>query len=169
MTQPNDTPPAEGHLTFVFTDVEGSTSLTDYYEKTEGEAAYNALRNRMRDALLETVHENDGFEVQRAGDGHFCVFENPIDAVRAVIQFQKRLTVAQKDEEERRQLKVRIGAHYCHAVRKAETYTLAGGATLFEYSGSDTNFAARVGAQGAGEQVLFSEKPGTRRVGRDRA
>jgi class 3 adenylate cyclase len=84
-------PPESGLLTFVFTDVEGSTRYTKELE-AHGKGTYERdLRNLMRDILLSTVRDNHGFEIHRAGDGHFFVFAEATDAYKAILNFQRQM------------------------------------------------------------------------------
>src|SRR4051794_25410753 len=73
-----------GPLTFLFTDVEGSTRLLDRLQ--ERYAAVIAAHHRVvRDAVLA----NGGHEVQTEGDAFFVVFERASDAVRTAAAIQR--------------------------------------------------------------------------------
>ncbi|MGC4043723.1 MAG: tetratricopeptide repeat protein [Armatimonas sp.] len=157
MTTHTDLPPQRGHLTFVFTDLEGSTHINHRLEQTTGEVVYLEARDKMRERLLGLVHQQDGFEVHRAGDGHFFVFEYPEKALQAMLAFQRLEPLQLEVEGQLETLTVRIGAHQCESERSAKPFTLSGGGIAYEYSGDDTNFAARIGALGAGGQILLSE------------
>jgi class 3 adenylate cyclase/predicted ATPase len=150
-------PPLEGNFTFVFTDIEGSTVHTRRFEESVGHGAYERLRDRHRAVLLPLVHENGGWEAQRAGDGHFFVFEDAVSALKAVAAFQRAPAVHDEIDGTRVTLTVRVGVHTCYETRRRETTETADGRTLYEFPGADTNFAARVGAIGAGGQIIVSD------------
>src|SRR5205823_8104511 len=78
-----------GTVTFLFTDVEGSTRLWEAYPQ--------AMRQVMarHDALLTEVFEqHDGVVVRPRGEGDslFCVFVRASDAVAAALAGQQALT-----------------------------------------------------------------------------
>ncbi len=130
-----------GTLTFLFTDVEGSTRLW--------EAHSQAMRPVMarHDALLADVFaQHDGVVVRPRGEGDslFAVFVRASDAVAAAFAGQQAL--AAEDWGEIGPLKVRMGLH-------------TGEADLREgdYYGSAVNRCARIRAAGHGGQVLLSE------------
>jgi len=121
-----------GTLTFLFTDVEGSTELLrqlgDDYRLVLGES---------RAALRAAVDATGGTEVDARGDELFAVFPDAAGAVEAA-------TRAQRNGIER--IRVRIGLH-------TGTATLSDGA----YFGLDVHRAARICSAGHGGQVLLSE------------
>jgi len=121
-----------GTLTFLFTDVEGSTELLrqlgDDYRLVLGES---------RAALRAAVDAVGGTEVDARGDELFAVFPDAAGAVEAA-------TRAQRNGIER--IRVRIGLH-------TGTATLSDGA----YFGLDVHRAARICSAGHGGQVLLSE------------
>ena len=156
-------PPIGEHLfTFVFTDIEGSSVMNRTFEDLHGHGKYEELRDVQRKALLRHVTENHGWEAQRAGDGHFFVFVEPHDAFKAVIAFQQEISanpikaLLGDTGNTKVKISVRVGIHQCVEKRKTEK-TVSNGRELYEFPGSDTNFAARVGSLGVGGQVLVSE------------
>ncbi len=136
-------PPAlpTGTITFLFTDVEGSTRLW--------EAHPAAMRGVMagHDALLTSVFErHDGVVVRPRGEGDslFAVFVRASDAVAAAVAGQRAL--AAEDWGTIGPLRVRMGLH-------------TGEADLREgdYYGSAVNRCARIRAAGHGGQILLSQ------------
>src|SRR3954452_17519320 len=121
-----------GTLTFLFTDVEGSTDLLrqlgDDYRLVLGES---------RAALRAAVDAAGGTEVDARGDELFAVFPDAAGAVEAA-------TRAQRNGIDR--IRVRIGLH-------TGTATLSDGA----YFGLDVHRAARICSAGHGGQVLLSD------------
>ena len=123
-----------GTVTFLFTDIEGSTRLLhelggDGY--AEALAAHQAL-------LREAFERNEGVEVGTQGDSFFVVFQRPSDAVAAAGEAQRSL--------ESGPIRVRIGIH------TGEPLLTESG-----YVGLDVHRAARIAAAAHGGQVLISE------------
>jgi len=127
-------------LTFLFTDIEGSTALLgrvgddDYAQVLAG---HHAL---IRSALAA----HDGREVDTQGDAFFAVFSSPRACVAAVLEMQQALTARRWPSGE--QVGVRMGIHCGEAAR-----TDAG------LVGLEVHRAARVAAVAHGGQVLMSE------------
>ncbi|HUR77145.1 MAG TPA: hypothetical protein VMZ22_04295, partial [Acidimicrobiales bacterium] len=67
-----------GVVTFVFTDIEGSTPL---FERLGD--VYRGLQARHRDVLRAAFAAHNGHEVGTEGDGFFVAFADPAAAVRA--------------------------------------------------------------------------------------
>ena len=124
----------QGTVTFLFTDIEGSTDLA----RRLG-ADFGTLRAEHRRVLREAFSAHDGHEIDTAGDGFFVVFERARDAVGAALAAQR--AVAGFEEP----LRVRMGLH------TAEPHLGDDG-----YVGVGVNRAARVCAAGHGGQILLS-------------
>jgi predicted ATPase/class 3 adenylate cyclase len=130
-----------GTLTFLFTDVEGSTRLWGQHPQE--------LRQVMarHDALLTAVFEqHDGVVVRPRGEGDslFAVFVRASDAVAAALSGQRAL--ATEDWGAVGPLRVRMGLHTGEA-------DLRDG----DYYGAAVNRCARIRAAGHGGQVLLSQ------------
>jgi predicted ATPase/class 3 adenylate cyclase len=122
-----------GTLTFLFTDVEGSTrTLTDL-----GADDYAAALDEHNRRIRTAVDDHDGIEVDTQGDAFFCVFTSARDAVACAQDAQARLAPGP--------IRVRMGLHSGEAV-------VADG----HYVGLDVHRAARVAAAAHGGQVLLS-------------
>ncbi len=118
-------------VTFLFTDVEGSTR--------RWEADAGAMRKALvaHDEVLRTVIEkHDGYVFKHTGDGVVAAFASPMSAVDAAVAAQQSL-----------ELPVRMGL----ATGEAE---LRGG----DYFGAVLNRAARVMAAGHGGQILWRSR-----------
>src|SRR5882757_289520 len=115
-------------VTFLFTDIEGSTRRWE----ADAEAMRMALEAHNR-VLRETVRAHNGTVFNYTGDGMCAVFASPRSAVDAAVSAQLAL-----------ELPVRMGI----ATGEAE---LRGG----DYSGTVLNRAARVMAAGHGGQILL--------------
>ena len=90
-TEPADTAaPAmtpAGTATFLFTDIEGSTSL----EERIGTARYAEARERHRAILRAAVGAHAGVEQGTEGDSFFVVFASAREAVAAAVEAQRAL------------------------------------------------------------------------------
>src|SRR5689334_1704652 len=92
-------------VTFLFTDIEGSTRL----ERTVGSAAWAALVAR-HDTLLRTAIEGSGgVVVKTEGDAFFAAFADPLDALRAAAAAQR--AVAGEAWPDEAPIRVRMGLH----------------------------------------------------------
>src|SRR5215208_8368709 len=127
-----------GTVTFLFTDVEGSTRLWE----RDPEAMSQALA-RHDELLREAVEVRGGFVFKTVGDAFYVAFSTAAEAVEAALDAQKFLLT--QEWEETGPLKVRIALH----TGKAEE---RGG----DYFGPTLNRAARLLSAGHGGQVLLS-------------
>jgi predicted ATPase/class 3 adenylate cyclase len=127
-----------GPLTFLFTDVEGSTKL---WERNP-EAMSKALSHH-DELIRNAVEANDGFIFKTVGDAFYVAFSAAAEAVQAAIDAQKSLL--SEEWEETGPLKVRIALHTGTAEER-------GG----DYFGPTLNRAARLLSAGHGGQVLLS-------------
>jgi YVTN family beta-propeller protein len=128
-----------GAVTFLFTDIEGSTRLV------------KQLRDRYADVLAEhqlllrsAFANHRGHEIDTQGDSFFVVFASARDALLASVEGQ--LALSSQRWPEGVQIRVRMGLHTGQAV-------LGGG----RYTGLAVNRAARIGAAGHGGQILVSQ------------
>src|SRR5438309_1898102 len=133
-----------GTLTFLFTDIEGSTKL-----QTElGTDRYQDVLETHTRILREAFQKDDGFEVRVEGDALFVVFPVAAKAVRATAAAQRALGAATFPHGAT--VRVRMGMH----TGEGRPATADAGA---DYVGIDVNRAARVAAAGHGGQVLLTE------------
>jgi class 3 adenylate cyclase len=127
-----------GTVTFLFTDIEGSTRL--WQEHTE--AMSDALARH--DAIVrDAIEGRGGYVVKTTGDGAHAVFLTASDAIDAAIAAQVALDTEEWPLPER--VRVRIGIH-------------SGPAELRDgdYYGTAVNRAARIMAAAHGGQVVMS-------------
>jgi len=94
-----------GTVTFLFTDIEGSTRLADAL----GGAAYGVLLERHRQALRAGFERYGGIEVGTEGDSFFVVFSTPASALSAAADGQ--LALARTDWPAEAPVRVRMGIH----------------------------------------------------------
>jgi predicted ATPase/class 3 adenylate cyclase len=132
-------PLPEGTVTFLFTDIEGSTRLLQHLG-----AGYAAVREEHRRLLRAAFQAGDGRELGTEGDSFFVVFPTAPGAVAASVAAQRAL--AAHPWPEGAPVRVRMGLH-------TGTPTL----TLGEYVGLDVHRAARISAAGHGGQILLSQ------------
>jgi class 3 adenylate cyclase len=129
-----------GTVTFVFTDIEGSTRLLQEL----GDEAFGRVSSDHRRLVRETFGARGGTEIDTQGDAFFFSFPRARDAVAAAVDAQRAL----RDHEwpDGRELSVRIGVH------TGEPHVGEEG-----YLGLDVVRAARISAAGHGGQILISE------------
>jgi predicted ATPase/class 3 adenylate cyclase len=128
-----------GTVTFLFTDIEGSTALLTLL----GEA-YVTLLERHAEILRTAITAHGGTEVSTEGDAFFAVFPSAPDAVAAASKAQREL--ARPGWPNDASVRVRIGLHTGVASLGGDNYV-----------GLDVHRAARIAAAGHGGQVLLSE------------
>ena len=127
-----------GTVTFLFTDVEGSTRLW----AADKEAMSASLL--VHDAILRgAIEGRGGYVFTTAGDSFAAAFGRASDAVNAAVAIQAGLAAAQWPGPV---LKVRMGLHLGEAEER-------GG----DYFGPVVNTTARVEAAGHGGQTLLTE------------
>jgi predicted ATPase/class 3 adenylate cyclase len=131
--------PQTGVLTFLFTDIEGSTTRWD----RAPEAMAGALA--AHDAILSgTIEAHSGSVFKRVGDAFCCVFSSPERATAAAVDVQRKLA-GQKWDHELGELRVRIGLHTGSALSSDD-----------DYFGPALNRVARLMSAGHGGQILLS-------------
>jgi predicted ATPase/class 3 adenylate cyclase len=129
----------EGTVTFLFTDIEGSTELLKQLRDQ-----YKVVLGEHRELLRATFDKWDGREVDTQGDAFFVAFPRATDAVNAAVEIQKAL--AGRDWPEGVEVRIRMGLH------TGEPWVAKEG-----YVGMDVHRAARIAHVGHGGQVLLSE------------
>lgn len=127
-----------GTVTFLFTDVEGSTRLLERHPE-----AYRSAIAQHHAILREAVEQNGGVVFETLGDAVYAAFASPRDAVAAALRAQHDLDEASWGEVG--PLRVRIGLHTGEAERQGDHYF---GAALYRCS--------RLANAGHGGQVLLS-------------
>jgi predicted ATPase/class 3 adenylate cyclase/tetratricopeptide (TPR) repeat protein len=127
-------------LTFLFTDIEGSTALLGRL----GEDDYGRVLARHQALIRSALAAHDGREVDTQGDAFFAVFSSPRGCVAAVLQMQQAIEAHAWPGGER--VRVRMGIHCGEAARTATGLV-----------GLEVHRAARVAEVAHGGQVLVSE------------
>ena len=122
-----------GTVTFLFTDVEGSTRLLH----SLGAEAYAEALAEHRQIVREACAAEGGIEVDMQGDAFFFAFSTASGAVAAAQTMTEALAPGQ--------IRLRIGLHTGTPVVTGEGYV-----------GDDVHLAARIAASGHGGQVVLS-------------
>jgi predicted ATPase/DNA-binding SARP family transcriptional activator len=123
-----------GTVTFLFTDVEGSTELL----ARVGDAEYGSLLGEHRSLLRDAFKGGGGHEVDTQGDAFFAAFPTARGALEAAVAAQRGALDSG--------LSIRIGVH------TGEPLLVPTG-----YVGLDVPRAARICSAGHGGQVLLSQ------------
>ena len=127
-----------GTVTFVFTDVEGSTRLL---RRLRGR--YAEVLGQHHLLLRAAFVEHGGREVHTEGDAFFVAFARASDAVAAAVQAQRAL--GSQRWPEGADVRVRMGVHSGEAEVRMD-----------DYVGLDVHRASRICSAGHGGQVLIS-------------
>ncbi|HMI29492.1 MAG TPA: adenylate/guanylate cyclase domain-containing protein [Gaiellaceae bacterium] len=128
-----------GTVTFLFTDIEGSTDLL----RTLGDG-YAELLRQERGILRETLTRAEGREIDTQGDAFFFSFPRARDAIAGAVTAQRAL--GEHEWPEGVEVKVRMGLHTGEPTVGDEGYL-----------GLDVVRAARICSAGHGGQILMSE------------
>jgi predicted ATPase/class 3 adenylate cyclase len=128
-----------GIVTFLFTDIEGSTKLVQSFGD-----AFDDVLNEHHGLMREVLERSGGVEVSTEGDAFFIVFQSASDAATAALDMQRSLN--DHDWPGDVAVKVRMGLH-------------TGEARLFgdNYGGLDVHRAARIASTAHGGQIILSD------------
>jgi predicted ATPase/class 3 adenylate cyclase len=127
-----------GTVTFLFTDIEGSTRLLDRL----GPRYSHVLETHQR-LLRDAFRARGGVELTTEGDSFFVVFPSASEAVAAAIEAQRRVSGYEWPEDA--PVRVRMGVHTGEGTLGADNYV-----------GVDVHRAARIASAGHGGQVVVS-------------
>jgi class 3 adenylate cyclase len=128
-----------GTVTFLFTDIEGSTNLLDKL----GDQYADVLATHHK-IMRNAIQKWNGREVDTQGDAFFVTFARAIDAVQCAADMQRTLQSQRKTDDKFPH--VRMGLH------TGEPLIASTG-----YVGMDVHRAARIGDAAHGGQVLLSQ------------
>jgi predicted ATPase/class 3 adenylate cyclase len=159
-----------GAITFLFTDIEGSSALWEHHPE-----AMRATLARHDSLLREAIESNGGRVVKTTGDGCHAVFASPVAAVVAAVAAQRMLMIdesryeirdtryekgvtsyeRQAMSEETSELDTR---HSSHVTLRLRMGLHTGEAELRDndYFGPAVNRAARIMSVAHGGQILLS-------------
>lgn len=125
-----------GTVTILFTDIEGSTQITE----SLGDLEWMNLLREHNELVREQIARHSGFEVKSQGDGFMLAFPSAREALKCAIDIQRALDRRNSDD-----LRVRIGLHTGEPVRDAD-----------DFYGKAVNLAARIAAEARGSEILVS-------------
>src|SRR5919112_4738595 len=131
--------PPTGTVTFLFTDIEGSTKLWE----TSPNAMQRALA-RHDEILKEAVEGQDGYAFKTVGDAFWCAFRTASAALKASL-FAQRALFSEDWPEETGPLRVRMALHTGAAEERDG-----------DYFGPPVNRVARLLTAAHGGQVVLS-------------
>jgi predicted ATPase/class 3 adenylate cyclase len=131
-----------GTVTFLFSDIEGSTRLARSMPTDQ----WSALLQGHDEIVNDAVAVNRGVVVKHEGDGTFAAFETSSDAVEAAVDLSR--TIAAQAWPSAASVRLRIGIHTGAAELTRD---------LSDYLGVDVHYAARLAGAGNGGQILVSE------------
>src|SRR5690349_11849022 len=131
--------PPIGTVTFLFSDIEGSTRLLERFGDR-----YPAVLQLHREAMRRAFAAHGGAERGTEGDSFFVAFGDAAEAVAAAADATRNLAGVEWPVDAA--VHVRIGLH-----------TGEGRLVDGDYVGMDVHRAARIAAAGHGGQVLLSE------------
>jgi class 3 adenylate cyclase len=130
-------------ITFVFTDLKGSTAM---YEQIGDAKAYFLVRQHF-DALARVITDHGGAIIKTIGDAVMAAFENPANATGAAIEMIDALarfnqTISQK-------LILKVGLHRGHSIAVTLNEHI-------DYFGQTVNIASRVQALADSNEVYLT-------------
>jgi class 3 adenylate cyclase len=131
----------DGTVTIMFSDIEGSTVLTEEL----GDERWLKLLHRHNALIRRHLAAHRGFEVKSQGDGFMVAFGSAGSAIRCAIAIQRDFA-ARRDQSGNQLLRVRIGLHTGEVIREQD-----------DFFGHTVILAARIGAKANGNEILASE------------
>jgi class 3 adenylate cyclase len=127
-----------GTVTILFTDIEGSTQLTEQL----GDEDWLTVLRAHNEVVRNQVKDHSGYEVKSQGDGFMLAFPSAKDALRCAIGIQRALNAREPNGVV---LRVRIGLHTGEPVRDAD-----------DFYGKAVILAARIASEARGAEILAS-------------
>ncbi|MFQ5966950.1 MAG: alpha/beta fold hydrolase [Acidimicrobiia bacterium] len=140
-TVSEETPKGAGQLrTILFTDVEGSTSLTQELGDTRVRDLLKAHEELVRDEL----RTHRGTEIKAMGDGFMASFGSAVGAVECAIAIQRRF--AARNETQAHRIRLRIGLNAGEPIEEDD-----------DLYGTAVIAAARIAAHADGDEIYVSD------------
>jgi class 3 adenylate cyclase len=127
-----------GTVTVLFTDIEGSTRLTEDL----GDRAWMEVLRKHKEIVREELALHSGFEVKSQGDGFMLAFSSARDALRCARGIQRAVAASGSNGL---RLRVRMGLHTGEPIREAD-----------DFYGKAVILAARLAAEARGSEILVS-------------
>jgi class 3 adenylate cyclase len=130
----------DGTVTLMFSDIEGSTAITERL----GDDRWLHLLRAHNAIVREQVAMHGGFEVKSQGDGFMLAFASARRALLCAVAMQ-RAFAAYSAQHSAEAIRVRIGLHTGEAIKEAD-----------DFFGKNVILAARIAAQAHGGEILAS-------------
>ena len=132
-------------ITFLFTDLKGSTAL---YDQIGDPKAYFLVRQHF-DTLSNVINHYEGATVKTIGDAVMATFMTPLDAVGAALEMLRDIEAFNRNIADK--LVLKIGIHTGHSI----VVTLN---DRLDYFGQTVNIASRVQALADAGEIYVSEE-----------
>jgi eukaryotic-like serine/threonine-protein kinase len=129
----------DGTVTIMFSDIEGSTVLTERL----GDQRWQEVLREHNGLIREQLRAHDGFEVKTMGDGFMVAFQSAKKGLDCAIGIQ--CAFAERNERAEQPIRVRIGLHTGEAIREAD-----------DFFGKHVVLASRVADAASGGEILVS-------------
>jgi eukaryotic-like serine/threonine-protein kinase len=129
----------DGTVTIMFSDIEGSTQLTERL----GDKAWMETLREHNAIVREQVKAHGGFEVKSEGDGFMVAFQSARKGLDCAMAIQKAL--AERNTTAAEPVMVRMGLHAGEVIKEGE-----------DFFGRNVIMAARVASQAKGTEILVS-------------
>ncbi len=140
-----------GTVTLLFSDIEGSTQLTEAL----GDREWMNLLREHNELVRAQLAANHGFEVKAQGDGFMLAFASARDALNCAIGIQSALAKrnasgpdggrVEPEGPKGPELRVRIGLHTGETIKEAD-----------DFFGKAVILAARIAGEARGSEILAS-------------
>ncbi len=140
--QPPLTPHAapDGMVTLLFSDIEGSTEMTERL----GDLRWMAVLREHNSIIRERVREYGGFEVKTIGDAFMVAFQSARRAMLCAVDIQRAFSAYSREQPDQA-LRVRAGLHAGEPVREVD-----------DFYGRSVILASRIAGQARGGEILIS-------------
>lgn len=132
-----------GVLTFMFTDIEGSTRTLQQI----GDMAFAELIRQHHEVIRAALEHGGGIEISTEGDSFFAVFRDVMGAVDTAARIQ--IALEEQSAHWSAPVKVRLGLHTGMGMLGGDNYV-----------GVDVHKASRVASAAHGGEVLLSDEVG---------
>ena len=132
-------PAPDGTVTIMFSDIEGSTQLTERL----GDQGWMEVLREHNAIVREQIKSHDGFEVKSEGDGFMVAFQSAGSGVGCAVEIQRALSARNQTASE--PVSVRMGLHAGEMVKEGQ-----------DFFGKNVIMASRVASQAKGGEILAS-------------
>ncbi len=129
----------DGTVTILFSDIEGSTAMTERL----GDLRWVEVLRAHNTLVRGQVADHGGFVVKSEGDGFMLAFQSARRALQCAIAVQKDLV--QRNESAEEPIRVRMGLHTGEVIKEAD-----------DFFGRHVILASRIANEAKGGQILVS-------------